>query len=98
MVSGRDYDHMPEKDYLGGLKAKLIGDEHVQTFVLGSSNKIGAASADLRAGDDVVTVEHSSRRLTIGTTKPQEVVKRVKEIWRTELRGPSLRDRGAITA
>lgn len=96
MVSGRNMDHIPPRDYLGMLGQRLTGYTHVQGCpIVGGSNKIGEASADIYVREGDVVVEHATRSLTIKTADPPAVVGRVKEIWRKDLRGPKLQDRSA---
>lgn len=98
MDSGRHEDHLPKADHLGMLRERLSGCQHVQGTAVGSSQKTGAASADIYLDGTTVLVETDSRRLSIHTADPSAVIARVKHIWRKDLRGPNLRDRSAQTA
>ena len=96
----RNLDDKPEVDYLKNMEAHLknLNLSYVVSIQIGKGPKEGAASADLGALDDMFTIDHGGRRLTIkldsmARASDISAVLKVKSVWRGMRGAPTLRDR-----
>ncbi len=91
---GRRED-VPQIDYMATVQKRLKSLTGITSAELGVSEKTGRANADLRRANNIITIDHASRRLTIETLSENtdRVLTQVKSVWRSLRGAPTLRTR-----
>ena len=81
----------PAIDYVGRLHGALKAKGVPETSMKIDECQKGAASASIKTSDTQVVIYWANKRLDIQTVEPDKIVETVKQVWRRDLRGPSIK-------